>query len=113
SDGFLLFGRLAPCPSASFTAGRALLGGFSTDELDEGHLRSVAPPEAELDDPGISSRPIFEARPDGIEQLAYNRLVLNDAQSLAARVQITAFAERNHAIGPAAQLLRLGIRRAD
>ena|ERR671914_2682624 len=68
-------GTPPPSPSSAY---RTFFGALRCHELYDGHLRGIAAPEPELDDPRVTSRPVFEPRSNNIEQFSHYGFVLND-----------------------------------
>src|SRR4051812_2803002 len=74
-----------------------------SDQLEEDHLRRIAAPGAELEDPGVAARARAVARGDLLEELVDRVLVLAERrQRLAAGVEVAA-------LGQGDQLLDLGL----
>src|SRR5438552_3220481 len=106
--GLLALGRGAP-------AGRLLRGGFlglrarALDQLDHRERRRVPVAGAQLDDARVAARAVGEARRDLVEELLHHAAPPDERARAPARVQRPLLAEGDHAIAPAAQLLRLGV----
>jgi len=110
-----LFGSLSAARTAALfcTALARFFFILSADEFDYGHLRRIAVPDADFYNARISTGAILETRSDGVEQFSHDRFVLDDAQSLAARVQAASLAEGDDPVDPAAQFLGFGIGGSD
>src|SRR5215831_3807842 len=85
----------------------------SIHQLDQRHRCVVAETEAELEYAQISTRTFRIARPELVEELVNNVLVAQAVVREATIRERRLLAERDQRLGDAAQLLRLGERRAD
>src|SRR5262249_8171895 len=103
----LLLLRLAP--ALALLLGLAAGAVAALGELDQREGSGVAAARTELGDARIAAGPAAEARADVVEQLADDGAAADEGQRLAGGVQGVALAERDHALGPAAQLLGLGV----
>src|SRR4051794_10503229 len=81
---------------------------FGTEEFDECFLAAVALAEAGADDAEIAALAIAVTRSHGIKQPRDSRVGLQEAERLAARVQIALLAEGDHLFDVRANSLGFG-----
>src|SRR5581483_3952327 len=79
----------------------------SRDQFDDYELGGITDPAAGLDQPRIAALPVLKPPGHITEQLADRFLAAKKAERPAARGQVALFAERDHPVGEAAELLRL------
>src|SRR5207245_350815 len=78
-------------------------------ELEDRDRRRVAVADAELDDAGVAAGALREPRGDVAEELGHDGALLDVRQRAAAGREGTVLAERDHALGEAADLFRFGV----
>src|SRR5438034_11797 len=106
--GLLALGRGAP-------AGRLLRGRLlglrprALDQLDHRERRRIPVARAQLDDACVAARAGGKARRDLVEELLHDAAPPDERGGAPAGVQRPLLAEGDHAVAPAAQLLRLGV----
>src|SRR6266700_5923544 len=84
------------------------LGGFvAVNKLDHCDRRGIAIAKARLEDPRIAAVAILVAGTDHLEELLDHRDVANLRHRLPARMQVTAFAERDKLLDHRPQILGL------
>src|ERR1700691_959357 len=98
---------LARLRFAAFLARRGTLGG--PGELDDRDRRGVAAAHAVLDHPGVTARTLLEARRDLVEQLFDRAMRSQEGIGAPMGGEVAALAQRHHPVGPAPQLLGLGV----
>src|SRR5256885_5610475 len=87
------------------------LGGFH--QLEQRHLTRVPQPAAQLQDSRVAAVPGLVPGRDRVEELLHVVLAVDVARHVAARREISALREGDHALAHAAGLLRLGQRGLD
>src|SRR5438105_11421277 len=109
--GFLsLFGSLFL--RSGFLRAAFLLGGrlldlwLVADELEDGHLRSVATARSELDDARVTARALGEARTERVEQLSDQTIIADDALRPTAIVHAVILAQRHQTLDLRPELFR-------
>src|SRR5690606_13243897 len=83
------------------------------EQLDQRHRRRVARPEAHLEDAQIPARPLLEARPELVEQLADRGFVAQPIERETTAADAVLLRERDQRLDDPAQLLRLRQGRLD
>src|SRR5206468_3623220 len=86
-----------------------LLRPRALDELDQRERRRVTAADAELDDPRVAAGAAIEARGQLVEQLLQDAAPADDARRSPPRVERALLPERDHAVRPATELLRLRV----
>src|SRR5262249_41819642 len=105
---------LGPVPPAALLLARLLaLGARPVDQLDQGERRGVTVAVPELRDPGVPPLPARVSGRDLVEELLHAALLADQRRRPAAGMEAPLLAERDHPITPAAELLGLGVGRAD
>src|SRR5439155_25767490 len=106
---------LALIPAALWFLRRRFLGFGARllHQLDDRERGCVPASDTELHHAGVATRAPVEAGRELVEELLEDAPALDDGCRAPARVERALLAERDHAIAPAAELLRLGVRRPD
>ena len=105
----------APAATAGALARRAAFGlhVVIVDEFDDGHLRVVALPEAELDDAGVAAGPVADLRGDVAEQFFDGLFVAEVAEGLSAAGRAVVLRAVDDRLDERAEGFRLRQRRLD
>src|SRR5262249_33886377 len=113
--GLVAFGRLRRGVAAArrLLLARLRLAAGAIDQLDHGERRGVAGAHAEPHDTRAAALPALVAARPLVAQLLQDRATVDEGRRSPPGVQAALLAERDHAIAPALELLRLGVGRAD
>src|SRR3954463_12322424 len=87
--------------------------GREVDKLEIDHVGRVSWTRAELHDPRVAAGTLGEARADVCEQAMDDLLRAQVRERLPPRMEVAAFAERDHLLGERLDRLRLRFRRLD